>query len=298
MTQFNTLAENSLEAALDSGEINQLRELKDNGMDINILLDDGRMLLMEAVRAGDINIVQQLLDIGADVNIQQPGGYTALWIAAYWGLEDIFNLLAPLTDSHLYEEAKAELLQGIIRRRRRENVWLDFLTTAVISCNRESILEAIRDGCDINTINEDGKTVLFIASLWGYYDIVKLLVNNGADINFQSEDGNDTPLIAALSGMGMVKYHTFLSDKTKYQHTLVLQLLLSSGASANAKTTEGWSALLAAINIQSVEAVKILLDYEADVNTRNNQGKTALNLAKERGDNQIIQLLLDAGALE
>lgn len=289
-------AESALRRATIDREFDDIRKLILDGLDINIVLEDGVTLLMEAVHSEDIELVKELVNLGADVNIQQAGGYTALWLSASYGCEEIFNFLAPLTLPDIYEEAEAELSQGIIRRQRRDNILLDRLTTAVIYCNRESILETIRDGCDINAINEDGRTVLFIASLWGYYDIVKLLVDNGADINFRSEDGNDTPLTAALSGVGTIGHNTSLSKNTTCQHILVLRLLLSAGANVNAKTTEGWSALLAAINYQSVEAVKLLIDYGADVSTRYRE-HTALSFARERGDAEIVQFLINAGAV-
>lgn len=297
-SELKRVAENALEKAVDTGNINELKGLKENGLDINIILDDDRTLLMEAVRSGDINIVKELVDLGSNVNIQQPGGYTALWISAYWGLEEIFSFLAPLTLPDLYQEAKSIFPQGIIRRERRENILLDRLQTAVLSRDQESVLEIIRDGFDINTVNEDGETVLLIACGWGFSEVVKLLIDNGADVNFCSEDGSSTPLISVISGVAMLKYHTFLSDKDKYQHISVIKILLNAGANINAKIIKGENALLTAINSQSVEVVKLLLAHSVDVSAKNIRGDTALSRAKEMGSTEIIQMLINAGAIE
>ena len=47
-----------------------------------------------------------------------------------------------------------------------------------------------------------------------------------------------------------------------------------------------------------VEKVQQLIEQGADVNDRNKEGKTALNLAREEGNTDIVNLLLEAGAEE
>ena len=298
MTNHNDIlrAEKAFLRAVVDGEINELRELILNGLDVNIIMDDGVTLLMEAVSEEDIEVVKALVDLGADVNIHREEN-NPLWMAANWGYEEIFNFLAPFASPDLYQEAIAELRQGIIRRERRENVVLDRLTTATLFRDVEAILEIIRDGFDINTITENGDTVLIAPSCWGFYEIVQVLVDNGADVNFCSEDGSSTALIEAAAGLGAIKYHAFLANKAKHQHITVMKTLLNAGANVNASMNEGWTALIAAINSQSVEAVQLLIDYGADVNTKYRE-YTTLGFARERGDNEIIQLLIDAGAIE
>ncbi|RMD79282.1 MAG: ankyrin repeat domain-containing protein, partial [Lentisphaerae bacterium] len=45
-----------------------------------------------------------------------------------------------------------------------------------------------------------------------------------------------------------------------------------------------------------VDVVKILLEHGADVNAKCKKGKTALMFASEKGYQEIVELLKDAGA--
>ena len=47
-----------------------------------------------------------------------------------------------------------------------------------------------------------------------------------------------------------------------------------------------------------LDTVILLLGSGADVNARSKDGKTALTLAKEKDNTEIVELLLEAGAIE
>lgn len=76
-----------------------------------------------------------------------------------------------------------------------------------------------------------------------------------------------------------------------------VKLLLESNADVNTKTSEGATALIMA-SLQGHEAVvKLLLDKNADVNTKTwDEGATALSLASQNGHETVVKLLLDANA--
>jgi ankyrin repeat protein len=53
----------------------------------------------------------------------------------------------------------------------------------------EKLSQAIKENADIiNNKDEDGFTVLHLASDRGYLDIVKFLVDSGADLNIKTDD--------------------------------------------------------------------------------------------------------------
>ena len=55
---------------------------------------------------------------------------------------------------------------------------------------------------------------------------------------------------------------------------------------------------MVAADMGNLEAVKLLLEKGADINIRDNGGKTALMFASEKGRSEIIKLLKTHGAKE
>jgi ankyrin repeat protein len=80
-----------------------------------------------------------------------------------------------------------------------------------------------------------------------------------------------------------------------------VRLLLESGANAAAPSGfGGYTPLMGAAYSEtgSVESIKLLLKAGADVNSRAPTGDTALQLARRRGNTEIVDLLVKAGAKE
>jgi ankyrin repeat protein len=53
-------------------------------------------------------------------------------------------------------------------------------------------------GADINSVDKDGNTPLFVAASHGDLEVVRILAKHGADISAVNKDGN-TPLFVAAS---------------------------------------------------------------------------------------------------
>lgn len=80
-----------------------------------------------------------------------------------------------------------------------------------------------------------------------------------------------------------------------------LKALLASGADANARDSEGVTALMLAANAGNLEMVEALLAAGADVSATDAAGWTALmkgvyNQEQDRGFPDVVQVLIDAGA--
>jgi len=76
------------------------------------------------------------------------------------------------------------------------------LIEAVRRCDLEAMKRAIAEGADPNEIDCD-VTPLLWAILGGYFDAVKLLLENGADPNVRPNP-SDSPLWSAEDDFGMV----------------------------------------------------------------------------------------------
>jgi ankyrin repeat protein len=81
-------------------------------------------------------------------------------------------------------------------------------------------------------------------------------------------------------------------------NTESLQLLLEKGASPDARTHQGWTAMFCAVVADALDAVKVLLGYQSDrgLEERDNRGYTALLIAAEHVKLGPAQLLAEHGA--
>ncbi|MGH9961488.1 MAG: ankyrin repeat domain-containing protein, partial [Pyrinomonadaceae bacterium] len=108
----------------------------------------------------------------------------------------------------------------------------------------------------------------------------------GADIN-TSVEGLGTPIVASA-----------MSRNYKAVH-----LLLDNGANVKAIDSQGYTALINAVLANSKDIVQLLVSKGADVNSPASLtiiGKkarmTPLLIAKEKGYQEVVKLLTDAGA--
>jgi len=70
-----------------------------------------------------------------------------------------------------------------------------------------------------------------------------------------------------------------------------VRLLLEAGAPVNTKQQEGWTPLHAAVHNRSIEMVRLLLAHGADPALTNDQGTTAAGLAAAEGGTEILAVL-------
>jgi ankyrin repeat protein len=173
---------------------------------------------------------------------------------------------------------------------------------------------ALAEGADINTKKlcfSYGQTPLMAASHNGHTDVVKFLLEKGADVNAKNKYG-DTALRNAVllfnraevlkSVNNSDKDATFIAKRMAMQdasekvHAEIVKLLLDKGADVNTKTDNGTTALIEAASRGMTEAVRLLLDRGADANVMATDGDTALRLAKVQGYAEIVQMLEKVGA--
>lgn len=84
---------------------------------------------------------------------------------------------------------------------------------------------------------------------------------------------------------------TILFAALEQEGTEYLLEVLNNGANVHWKNANGIDALKYAIILGDISKVKILLDYGANPDAKDNKGRTALDIAKERRQTNIISLL-------
>lgn len=95
----------------------------------------------------------------------------------------------------------------------------------------------------------------------------------------------------AFAGNDLLNYTRWECATVDY-----VQRELANGANINAKDENGKTALMKAISYSSPEVVKLLIDAGADVNAVDNRGKTALILAATQCSYPVTKFLIEAGA--
>lgn len=283
-----------LSSAIKPGKLEILEELIKAGIDINQRLEDNKTILMEAANMGDISVVKKLVEGGADVNALTDGGDFALLNATYQGWQEVFDYLAPLTSPELRQESEKALTKGLIRRKRANDKYTENFIDAVAIGDLNTVVQTIKDGVNVNAIGSEGTIPLNIASFWGYLPIVRVLLEAGANLEGKTEDDGKTPLMLAAEGTALLA--TYPSSVDRMNQIEVIRLLISAGADVNAKSNEGWTALIIAANSGCIEAIKLLLEAGADANAKDCWGDTALSRALEAGYMDIVQLLQQAAS--
>ena len=190
-----------------------------------------------------------------------PGMTGAIWILA------ALMLLCGCAREQEAERAN----EGHVEQAEREWGVLE----AAVADDLESMKRLIQEGESINVVDEKGQTPLHMAAEYADLEMLKLLVHNGADLNAEDHDEN-TPL-----------------DKTTnmYRYDVMAYLY---GQGARFGKHAGNIANLAAVGDN--RKIEELVGAGADVNTRNTEYRAPLHYAAERGNRELVKLLVDAGA--
>jgi hypothetical protein len=114
----------------------------------------------------------------------------------------------------------------------------------------------------------------------GKVDFVRALLEAGADANAADRSGN-TPLIEAI----------------KRDRLELVKALLAAGADTDMQDKDGYTPLMHAAALGRLDAARLLVERgEKSIAVKNKNGKTALDIAKKKGQQEIVQILLEHGA--
>ena len=178
------------------------------------------------------------------------------------------------------------------------------------------VLSLLEAGARIDLREEGrGRTPVLLAMQYHRAETVLALVENGADVTLATR--GTTPLMAGCSqGMspevlralleaGAIAHareprHVGAAIRTASQNGrtwIVRALVEEEGVSVDAGLP-GWTGLMGAARYGKLEAARYLIDAGANVNARTPDGRTALSLARAFEREEVVELLLDHGALD
>ena len=141
-----------------------------------------------------------------------------------------------------------------------------------------TVSRLIDSGVSPNITDDEGVPALMLATLFSDAGCVELLLERGADPN-QADAAGATPLMWAIPDIGKAR------------------LLIEHGANVNARSsTLGRTPLLiAAGHPGTVKLLELLLARRADLHARDAARFTALAIAMQSADIEVLRFLVDSG---
>lgn len=174
----------------------------------------------------------------------------------------------------------------------------------------------IEHGADVSARDSyDNATPLHFAAIEGASEIVRLLIDAGADVNDTNDSIHFGPLgwatqatrnrtmedwertLALLVARG-AKHHVY--SAISIASADVLRQVLGDDATAIHRSSGrlGMSPLEWAASHQRLDLIRILVEHGADIEKRNNEGKTILDTAILDGNTAVVSCIRSLGAKE
>ena len=290
--------------------------LLDKGADVNARDPAGRTALLIAmegsaseygVTGADERLARLLIGRGADVNAQDKEGWSPLLKALnLWADQPALVEFLLSKGAHV----KARLKDG------RSSLML-----AAHLGKDDRIPLLIAKGADVNAYDRSGSTVLMVAAevQWDEESIVmmKLLAAKGANLNATDNQGRTAADRASKAGSLaraklLIESGTKVADvgafwKRARNYALLRAIVRGNIESATAMLDEGADPdlhddsgrtllMIAAEDEYSANKTILLLKHGASVNLAGSTGDTALMVACDRYQAEIVKALLDVGA--
>src|SRR5256885_2671928 len=212
--------------------------------------------LFTAIKGGDQAAVERLLERDrALADSRDESGLSPILAALYRGQTDIAS--------------------AILRRGPRLTV-----SEAAAGGDAARVREIVgQDRAQANAVAPDGYSPLGLAAFFKRRDVVRYLLEAGADPRIASRPGGFTPL------------HSPGATDAGAVDTEIVRLLLDKGADPNARSQSGSTPLHTVAFPGDRASLHPLRKHDADPAIKNNEGKIAADVARERGHQEIADLL-------
>jgi ankyrin repeat protein len=213
----------------EKGNLLEIKNLIDNGVDINLQNNEGVTALILASTNGNKEIVRYLIDSGANLDIQTKEGITALMCTKNEHKEVMRYLIDSGANLDIQSKGGVTVLMWASKKE-----------------HKELVRYLIDSGANLDIQTKEGITALMFTSKNEHKEVVRYLIDGGANLDIQAKDGVTVLMIASTKG-----------------NKEVVRYLIDSGANLNIQTKEGESALILASTNGNKEIVKLLKENGA-----------------------------------
>ena len=209
--------------------------------------------LFEAIKAGRAEEVNRLVrENPALLKTRDANGASPLLIAIYYQKADIAKALADAAGSIDMFEAAALGRVDRIKQLLRED---------------QSLASAYAP---------DGFPAVGLAAFFGHLDAVKALIAAGADIH-----------AAAKNALKVQAIHAAVASK----NLDIVRTVLEAGADPNAAQQQGFRPMHESGSSGSRELAELLMKYGGDPTLKNDEGKSTITFAREKGHAEFADWL-------
>ncbi len=309
--------ENKLFNAVSNNNINEVKRLTNQGVDIDILNSDRKTLLHIAVQVGDLELVQFIVEKIKNPDMQDRNGKTAMHIAAVNNRTDIVICLVEEGANHTIKDADNKSPLNLLDDASRSRMVTFLRVNSGIRLiniirrqgfNKNSdikvleIIDLLEQGVvDVNYTNTYGETPLYFAASVGDLDIIRHLIEKGANVNTKTKRGDNPLYISARNCNKQVFEHLLIehiADNIHFDGKTPLDLFRENGEEEYARTVELKlkEKLFDEVNLGRLEDVKKRLAQGISVNVIDDIHNTPLHIAAKMGNLEMVKYLVSVHA--
>jgi serine/threonine-protein phosphatase 6 regulatory ankyrin repeat subunit B len=237
--------------------------------------------LQQATIRGFAELLYTLVQLGADPKEVDKDGLTLMELAKAKGKLASIAMLKLLADKNHDSAAK---IADFFNKTQASNGFFGFWQEL------DPFAQSLFDlGYPNFPVTNNGRTALHWAALAWFPSSIESFLAQGCDIDAK-DDGGRTPLMCAAVGSDNKEYSEWKNQIP------TMRLLLNANSNMEEIDSTGKTALLLAIEWNNFEAATFLCREGANVNVENPYGVVPLSIAAKENNPKFLSELLHAGA--